>query len=467
MGWAVVGSLHFRGAASGWRYKLCFPSQGWQTWPFAHRPAWFILWQVHLVASTPQSVIMGLNFRTANGNELVYGITCASAVCFLLFGYDNGVFAGLINTPAWQDQFGHPSSTLTGTIVSIYNVGCFLGCLVAAQFGRMMGRRHTIIVSQWVCIVGTILQCTAFTVPHLIVGRIVTGIATGMATSTIPTWVSETCSPDRRGSLVALQLAIVSGGILIAYWLDYGMLYATGQAVWRFPIAFQAVFSIATICMVYFLPESPRLLYDKGWTEKADTILCRLKDLPFNDPKIQQERSEILAAIQLEHSQPKMTVRRLLTEKSELKLLRRIVIGFSCQCIQQLTGIAVVIGYLPYVAHNEIGLSENLSQIMGGIGAVIYFVASFPPMVFVERLGRRKCLMFGSAAMCVCWTLLIIFLALGEQHNNKGLLYAGIVMMYIYQICFAFSWLSVPWIYPVSTIENIILMLVLTVSNIA
>lgn len=37
--------------------------------------------------------------------------------------------------------------------------------------------------------------------------------------------------------------------------------------------------------------------------------------------------------------------------------------------------------------------------------------------------------------MTVCWVLLIIFLALGEKKNNKGLLYAGTVMMYIYQVC--------------------------------
>jgi MFS family permease len=204
--------------------------------------------------------------------------------------------------------------------------------------------------------------------------------------STIPTWVSEACKADRRGALVAFQLAIVSGGILIAYWLDYGMLYAKGQVVWRFPVAFQAVFCIATIGMVHFLPESPRLLYDKGRVEEADEILCRLKDLPLSHPDLQKERDDIFAAIALEHNQPKMTLRKLLFEKTELKLLRRIVIGFSCQCIQQLTGIAVVIGYLPYVAHNEIGLSEHLAQIMGGIGAIVYLCASFPPMYFGEFL---------------------------------------------------------------------------------
>jgi hypothetical protein len=160
------------------------------------------------------------------------------------------------------------------------------------------------------------------------------------------------------------------------------MLYASGQVVWRFPVAFQAVFSIATIGTVHFLPESPRLLYDKGLIAEGDEVLSRLKDLPLNHPVLQKERGEIFAAIELEHNQPKMTLRKLLFEESELKLLRRVIIGVSCQCIQQLTGIAVVIGYLPYVAHNEIGLSENLAQIMGGVGAIVYFLASFPPMYF-------------------------------------------------------------------------------------
>lgn len=160
------------------------------------------------------------------------------------------------------------------------------------------------------------------------------------------------------------------------------MLYASGQVVWRFPVAFQAVFSIATIGTVHFLPESPRLLYDKGRITEGDEVLCRLKDLPLEHPVLQKERAEIFAAIELEHNQPKITLRKLLFEESELKLLRRVIIGVSCQCIQQLTGIAVVIGYLPYVAHNEIGLSENLAQIMGGVGAIVYFLASFPPMYF-------------------------------------------------------------------------------------
>jgi predicted MFS family arabinose efflux permease len=37
-----------------------------------------------------------------------------------------------------------------------------------------------------VVIVGAILQTTAFTVPHLVIGRLVTGAGTGIKTSTVP-----------------------------------------------------------------------------------------------------------------------------------------------------------------------------------------------------------------------------------------------------------------------------------------
>lgn len=39
-------------------------------------------------------------------------------------------------------------------------------------------------------VIGATLQASAFSLPHLIVGRIITGIGNGMNTSTVPTWQS-------------------------------------------------------------------------------------------------------------------------------------------------------------------------------------------------------------------------------------------------------------------------------------
>ena len=65
------------------------------------------------------------------GKKLQAGVTACCLVAFILFGYDQGVFSGILQNADWQDQFGHPSDTHTGIIVSSYNLGCLLGCFGA------------------------------------------------------------------------------------------------------------------------------------------------------------------------------------------------------------------------------------------------------------------------------------------------------------------------------------------------
>lgn len=69
-------------------------------------------------------------------------VTCACA--FVLFGYDQGVFSGIVNNPDWLQVFGNPSSGLEGIIVAIYNLGAFAGCILTFIIGEKIGRRWCI-----------------------------------------------------------------------------------------------------------------------------------------------------------------------------------------------------------------------------------------------------------------------------------------------------------------------------------
>ena len=62
----------------------------------------------------------------------------------------------------------------------------------------------------------------------------------------IPTWQSECARPHQRGFLITLSGALISGGIMIAYWVDYGFYFLKGTIRWRFPVAFQSFFSVLT-----------------------------------------------------------------------------------------------------------------------------------------------------------------------------------------------------------------------------
>lgn len=61
-------------------------------------------------------------------------------------------------------------------------------CAILVNFflGERLGRRNTIWTAMVFVLIGAILQATAFHVPHLVIGRAVTGFGTGMKASTVP-----------------------------------------------------------------------------------------------------------------------------------------------------------------------------------------------------------------------------------------------------------------------------------------
>lgn len=107
-------------------------------------------------------------------------------------------------------------------------------------------------------VVGAILQASAFSIGQLVAGRIITGFGNGMNTSTVPTWASETSKSHNRGKMVMIEGAMITGGVCLSYWLDFGFSFVPGEASWRFPIAFQIFFALIMVCFILEMPESPR-----------------------------------------------------------------------------------------------------------------------------------------------------------------------------------------------------------------
>jgi hypothetical protein len=61
---------------------------------------------------------------------------------------------------------------------------------------------------------------------------------------------------------------------------------ASGEASWRVPIIFQAIFSIGLLCTVMQLPESPRWLIKMGRDDEARLIFAALADVPDDDESV-------------------------------------------------------------------------------------------------------------------------------------------------------------------------------------
>ena len=116
------------------------------------------------------------------------------------------------------------ASTYQGITVAAYNLGCFCGAIATIFISNPLGRRKVIFMGCCTMTIGATLQSTAFQLPHFIVGRIITGTGNGMNTSTVPTWQSECCKSHDRGVMVMIQGMLITGGITVSYWINYGEL---------------------------------------------------------------------------------------------------------------------------------------------------------------------------------------------------------------------------------------------------
>lgn len=171
---------------------------------------------------------------------------------------------------------GTGSSSLQGTVVALYEIGCFFGALLTLVVGEWLGRRWMIMIGSIVLAVGAALQASSYGIPQMIVGRLIAGLGNGMTTATIPVWHSELTKAAKRGKSLCIELAVNIFGVMTAYWVrhmsvlviellltdpckvDYGMSYDPSEAQFRFPLALQILFALLTFVGILFLPESPR-----------------------------------------------------------------------------------------------------------------------------------------------------------------------------------------------------------------
>lgn len=384
---------------------------------------------------------MGLS--NLQGGWLTAGITFSTGTGFLLFGYDQGVFGGIIGNENFNRTFGYPSAMVVGQITATYDLGCFFGAILAMAYGDHFGRRKSIVFGCTILTIGAILQTAAYGIPQLIIGRFVAGLGNGINTTTIPVWQSETSQPKHRGLLVVLQLALNQLGNVSAQWLNFGMGYISWQPVsWRFPVAFQIFYALATIIILPCLPDSPRWLIQKGRYEEAKIVVARLLAKPAEDPEVKKLHEDIVRNTEHELHVSKVSWRALLGN-DQLQTTRRVILGAGTQLMQQWGGINVINYYLP-VVFASLGVSRRLSLILSGCNAVNLMISTCVGAFFIESLGRKRLMLWGAFAQGMCFALV----AGGLRGGGREWGCVAITFVFGYYTTFGLTWIAVPWMYP-------------------
>ena len=187
-------------------------------------------------------------------------------------------------------------------------------------------------------------------------------------------------------------------GAVIAAVVDNATKNRQSHASWRIPISIQFVWAFVIAVGMIFLPESPRWLIKKGRDEDAARSLSRLTSLPPDHPDVQAELDESHLSFEQE---------KALGEASYLDCFRsnnnrtrfRTLTGIFLTALNQLTGISFIFYYgtvffMSSGVQNPFEVQIACTTILAGM--------ILPGMWGVEKFGRRRLLLVGSACMCVC-----------------------------------------------------------------
>ncbi|THW25411.1 general substrate transporter [Aureobasidium pullulans] len=408
-----------------------------------------ILWNPQIVTMrlAPKQRYFGFK-----GGWLVFWITVACATDMTLFGYDQGVFSGVVVSDDFlelHNLVGPSKTKVLSTVAAIYDVGCFIGAIIAFTVGERLGRKKTIILGTAIMSIGVILKTSSFSLPQMFVGRVILGIGNGINTATAPIWQTETAPARLRGKLVILEMMTNVGGFMIVNWINYGLSFVAGSIQWRLPLALQFIFIFVLFATVPWLPESPRWLIAHGHEVEAIQILADLENKSTDHAFIVAQHQEIVYGVQYEREHS-IKWRDLLRGRTEdgTKSARRLLLGAGTQFFQQFGGINIMSYYTPTIMITYVGLSNSMARLSSACNAVSYFIFAGVAVLFVERLGRRSLMMISTFLQLVAFLCISILLKYAMANGSTECAKAAIFFFFFYNIAFAVGMLGVPWLYP-------------------
>jgi sugar porter (SP) family MFS transporter len=374
-----------------------------------------------------------LNEKTASGPPFIFVVAGIAALAGLLFGYDTGVISGAILFI--QNQF-NLSPEGKGLVVSGVLFGATFSSMVSGRLTDFLGRKKVILMTAFIFTVGSIVCALATSMEVLVAGRVILGLAIGVASFTAPLYISEISSKENRGALVGLnQLAIVIG-ILGSYAVDYVF---SKDGLWPAMVGMGAVPAVILGLGMLWMPESPRWLVLHHRESEASSVLKRIRGTEQVDPELDEIRSSL-------HEE-----KASWTELFAPALRTGLIVGVGLGLFQQFTGINTVIYYAPSIFLMS-GFTSNSVSIAATAGVgLVNVLMTVVGLIFIDKLGRRPLLIGGIIGMAISLSALAASFALHLGGDTMKLVGVGSLMLYVASFAVSLGpvfWLMISEIYP-------------------
>ena len=370
---------------------------------------------------------MAPTLRIQVSTRRVYALGALAAV---LFGYDGGIIGAAIlfiphdlPLPPWQQ----------GVVVGAMVFGAMVGALGSGPAADRVVRQRMLLVAGVVFTVGALGTGLSWTVPMLVLFRLVVGLAIGIASVMVPLYLAEMAPARDRGVITSLNQYMIIVGTALSAAVGY-LLAFSGS--WRAMLLIGVLPAVVLMVGMCAMPDTPRSLVRRGNAEQARAVLASLRG---DAALAERELTEITELERQQHDTH--TGARL----SAPWVRRLLLLGALLAVFQQVTGIGSIV-YVPTVL-TGFGMSAVTALLFGFLNGLLNTVtiAVVVRSKVVDRRGRKPILLVGLIGMSASW-LAVGIAALTLPVNSTALFVIAVAAFVVFTNTFSATWGPVLWV---------------------
>lgn len=366
-------------------------------------------------------------------------IAASAGMAGLLYGFDTAVISGAIG---YLQEIYNLSPAMEGWVISCVMVGGVTGVALSGFLSDRWGRKKLLMMSAIFFIISALGSAFAIDVTTLVLARILGGLGIGFASALSVTYISECAPPAIRGRLGSLYQLFTIFGICATFYINYFVANSGThewglELGWRWMLGYGTIPGIIFLFLLFFIPESPRYLIQKGKDKEAFHILKRIN----GDEVAKKEAKEIKASIEVEQSS---SVKELV--KPGLRMAMGV--GIFLALFNQVIGMNAVTYYGPDI-FRSVGFENNTeflaTSIIGSVQVVFTILAIF----LIDKLGRKKLMAIGSSLMAIF--MLLIGSVFYFEPASSGVLLIILIAGFTASFCVSMGpipWIMIPEIFP-------------------
>lgn len=316
-----------------------------------------------------------------------------------------------------------------------------IGCLIGGVMIQRYGRRMTLLILNFPFVLGWVVLSMSTNIEMIMVGRLVTGLCTGLLGPAAPIFIGETSAPALRGFLLAGITFAVSLGVFLVHTLGW-------FCTWQTTAVISGICPFISYILVGQVPESPSWLLSQNRTDEA---AAAFKWFRGHDPEAVAEFKSMVEGQKFQEAKGNLTnysiyswtrMKESFSTHTFLQPLFILLVFFGTM---QGTGINVIIFYSVTIVEQVFGDGIN-KYVATFITDLLRLAVSIMACVIIRRVGRRSLLTYSGIATALSLFALSLYLFLVNEYVElKTMPWIPLVILLAYVAAVTIGMNPLPW----------------------